>query len=125
MLEPSTTSSHFSLVLSLLGRNFPVTPFRLKIWQCSNRTLSPLIALCPGHANHYHTPCYYPSLLLTLLSFSFSSPFITNNACFFSPLPHTAGKYFIRWKALHLKPETLPTALRLLHLNLTVILIVA
>ena len=71
----------FSLVLSLLGMNFPTTPFRLQIWRCSNRTLSLLIISCPGHTNHYLTPCFYPSLLLTLLSFSFSSPFITNNPC--------------------------------------------
>ena len=42
MPGPSTTSSHFSPVLSLIGTNFPVTLFRLKIWQCSNRTLPPL-----------------------------------------------------------------------------------
>ena len=83
MLEPSTMSSHFSLVLSLLGMNIPATPFRLQIWQCSNRTLSLLIISCPGNTNHYLTPCFYPSLLLTLLSFSFSSPFITNNPCSF------------------------------------------
>ena len=57
--------------------------FRLQIWQCSNRTLSLLIISCPGHTNHYLTPCFYPSLLLTLLSFSFSSPFITDNPCSF------------------------------------------
>ena len=65
-------SSHFSLVLSLLGRNFPATPFQLQIWQCSNRTLSLLMISCPGHTNYYLTPCFFPSPLLTLFIFIFS-----------------------------------------------------
>ena len=42
------------------------------------------------------------------VTLSVSSPFLTNNLLFvsFSPLPHTAYKHLVRWKALNLKPET-------------------
>ena len=65
---------------------FPSDTNSAQIWQCSNRTLPLLIISCPGHTNHCLTPCFYLSLLLTVLSLS--SPFLINNLCFLSPLPH-------------------------------------
>ena len=58
MPEPNTTSSHFSPVLSLLGTNFPMTLFQLKIWMCSNRTLKPLFMSWPGPSNHCPAPTF-------------------------------------------------------------------
>ena len=71
----------------------------------------------------HHWSCNALGLLITvslpLLSFTvtnsfifiFISPFLTNNCFFlsFSPLPHTAYKHLVRWKALNLKlkPETI------------------
>ena len=87
----------------------PSDTLRLQIWQCANRTLSLLIISCPGYTNHYLTPCFYPSLLLTLLSFSFSSPFITNNPCSFlhsrtQPISISLDGRLYTW---NLKPEIL------------------
>ena len=111
MLEPSTMSSHLSLVLSLLGRNFPATLSRLQIWQCSARTLSLLIISCPGHTDHYLTPWFYPSLLLTLF---YLSLFLLLSSL--TILLHTTYKHLNRWKALHLKTESMSaTSWEVLH----------
>ena len=72
MPEPSTMS--FSPVLLLLGTNFLATLFWLKIWQCSNRSLPPLIMLCPGLTNHCLTPtfilhCYKLFIFIFIFSF--------------------------------------------------------
>ena len=107
MPEPSTMSSHFFPVLSLLGTNSLALALAQKL-AMFKQNIPPLIMLCPGHTNHYLTPCFYPSLLLALLSLSLFSPFLTNNCLsFFSPLPYTAYKHLARWKTLNLKPENI------------------
>ena len=89
MLEPSTIYefSFFPRTVAAWKEfELPSDTILAQIWQCSNRTLPLLIISCPGPTNHCLTPCFYLSLLLTVLSLS--SPVLTNNLCFLSPLPY-------------------------------------
>ena len=90
--------------LSLLGMNFPATPFQLKSWQCSTRTLSYLIVSCPGPTNHCLAHCFYNHCYYLFYLYLLSSP---TTLVSFSLLMHTAYKHLVRWKALNVQPENM------------------